>query len=274
MEAIWITLPAGIHDDLKWEKEKELATVAVQNGASIYWYVDFKFKAQKISLRETPLFLTFATALEHFSKTLWKMFEKNTLGICLYKGEAHFVETFKWVEADQEDFQEWLLDLNKKERFTPFDYHLFCANIFGEYLQRLISYLPDTVPVFGIFDTSLTKNVAHATVLLSKERFSSLNIGVPSEHKETLAICLPLDFYVCPAFLSQLEDVLEELSSPYRVIPESMLTEEWNGVETMLVFPDYVSPQGLRKLQGFVAASGKVLSVGKLLGLEGEVLYL
>ncbi len=235
---IHIRLPADLDNDLSWKKE----TLLAESGEIIFWHIDFTW--EKISLSDRQRFLTMATALEHFSKTLWN---EKAVGLCIYKGGIDFSKQFIWDDLAQENFREWIVDMGKENTLTPLDFQIFCANAFGEYLQRLSSFLPDTLPVHAEFDT-------YSPILLSKERFSHIHI---QESKSSIAVCLPADQYISNAFVSQLEELLE--NGDYRVIPESLLTEEWNQVETIMVFPKCLSPSGKRKLAGFEAAGGKVV---------------
>src|SRR5437016_1770017 len=118
-----IVLPADLNNDLSWEKEKILAATTSE---PILWHIDFQF--DKLSLSDTQKFLTYALALEHFNETIWKAFKEKTHGVCLYKGTSDFVKKFVWNEDDHEHFREWIADIGKSHRLTPFDFHLFCAN--------------------------------------------------------------------------------------------------------------------------------------------------
>jgi len=55
-----------------------------------------------------------------------------------------------------------------------------------------------------------------------------------------------------------------------RLIPEEKLNEEWNGLDRLVVFSEALSPQGKRKLLGFIAAGGTVATIGHPLGLPEE----
>ncbi len=59
----------------------------------------------------------------------------------------------------------------------------------------------------------------------------------------------------------------------YRIIPETYLTTEWHGLDYLIVDPDSLSSQGFRKLQGFCAAGGTIVSLGKIMGLPYEILF-
>ena len=42
------------------------------------------------------------------------------------------------------------------------------------------------------------------------------------------------------------------------MIPEALLTMEWEGLDEIYTLPDALSSEGARRLQGFIAAGGAV----------------
>ena len=63
--------------------------------------------------------------------------------------------------------------------------------------------------------------------------------------------------------LANLMDTLRGQNSAFRLIPENSLTTEWHQLDRLFVAPELVSPQGVRKLQGFKAAGGELVFLGK-----------
>ncbi len=47
---------------------------------------------------------------------------------------------------------------------------------------------------------------------------------------------------------------------PYKVIPEHLLTQEWEGIDELYVPQNGVSAQGRRKISGFIAAGGTIVN--------------
>ena len=125
----------------------------------------------------------------------------------------------------------------------------------SEYLHRLISFLPDTLLPFALIDT--VASPAKAAQLLSKARFEHLILKNHKIIPSSTAIYLPNDSLIDPAFLQKLDHLLPKLTS-FRIIPEEKLTEQWDGLDLLLVDPDKISIQGKRKLLGFIAAGGTV----------------
>jgi hypothetical protein len=66
-------------------------------------------------------------------------------------------------------------------------------------------------------------------------------------------------------------DALKKRSISFKLIAESQLTSQWDGLDYLLYSPTGLSTQGKRKLQGFCAAGGTVVSTGALLGLPYEM---
>jgi hypothetical protein len=265
-----IQLPARLQDDLNWDLQMNQAERAVQENGQILWEFDFAFS----SLHHAPAFQSYAIALDQFVKQVWPVYESSTLGISLHRGPL--------VPCDEELFVEWLSDLYGQKRplnligkMRQHLYRVFCMNTLAEYLHRLGSYLPETAPLYCFPELSSAVSLAETAHLLSKERFGHIQTSLTSSDV-SLGVCLPLDEEVHLAIMNELDevlDVLEERGIPYRVIPESLLTEEWAGLDQILVIPSAVTHQGKRKLQGFLAAGGEVVSIEegweKTIGAEG-----
>jgi hypothetical protein len=87
----------------------------------------------------------------------------------------------------------------------------------------------------------------------------------------TLGIYLPNDLMIDSSILAQLDQLFLKIApTPLRIIPEEKLTEQWDGLDRLLVPGKAVSAQGKRKLLGFIAAGGSVATFGKPLGLPEE----
>jgi hypothetical protein len=73
-------------------------------------------------------------------------------------------------------------------------------------------------------------------------------------------------------FLSKVDQVLSALAEKgvsYRLISESFLTEEWDGIDDLLVL-HHCGSLGKRKLQGFCAAGGRVVRFNEPIGVAEE----
>lgn len=85
---------------------------------------------------------------------------------------------------------------------------------------------------------------------------------IPSPEPAIWGVCMPSLSIKQPSrsySLKQSFDHLIKKKIPYRIISESHLTSEWEGLDYLVVVPETVTPQGQRKLQGFSAAGGEII---------------
>jgi hypothetical protein len=285
-DVVSLKLPASLRDDLDWSEEKRTAECIIKSKKWILWEIDFQFQLHKLPPFDTSAFFAYARALEEFVK--WScLFSEQTFGVCLYRGGIDFFSFFdhRWEEM----FFEWLDELvqaayaghelknslqQKKEgEWIHTDlgqhyFHLFAADTFAAYLHRLASFLPDGTVPFAFFDARTLDSPAYTAQLFSKERFKHLYLGVNDWEFSfvdgeipALAICLPSDPYCDRRIAAELDRVMKELYSkatPFRIICEENLTEEWDGLDQLIIIPESISPRGKRKLQGFAAAGGEI----------------
>lgn len=179
---------------------------------------------------------------------------------------------------------------------------LFCRDVAVEYLTLLTSRLPDSLPCYVLLDLSSIPNLLWQTQLIHPERFEKLNLaikgamipfegwgwngaspyGIISQAKQpilakpnvTIGVCLPAMDMCRPSQYQGLEEALSQLTArqiPFRLIPESRLTTDWDGLDYLLYIPAGLSVQGKRKLQGFCAAGGTAVVLGKAIGLSYEI---
>ncbi len=179
---------------------------------------------------------------------------------------------------------------------------LFCRDVTVEYISLLASRLPDALPCYMLLDVSLIDNPLWQVQLLHPECFEKLNLAVkgsflplqamgwrssspygiiasesipiPFHQEATIGVCLPSMEMCRPSQYEGLEEALRYLLAknlPFRLISENHLTSEWDGLNELLYVPAGLSPQGKRKLQGFCAAGGTVITLSTKLGLPYEV---
>lgn len=248
-----ILLEANERSHLNWKKEEERATDLIEKGFFILWEIDFALLEG--SLEDEARFLTLGLAIDHFMATIWPKFQENTFGFLLFRG---------------------ILSLSNRDQLL-------------DYLRLISAALPDNLFIFLLFDTTNFPDPSsyfHATnqkafqpfrLILKGEYamrypfalpalgwdhgasplgfFSEKNYPKVDEQRITAAICLSEK-----VDSSELSRVIEEWeTTPFRVIPEEMLTEEWEGIDDLMIFPDAISPQGQRKLLGFSAAGGRII---------------
>ncbi len=220
---ISIRLDGSLNSDLVWN--------ITANDPHILWELDFNIKF----LNPAPL-ASYQLAVRIFVESIWEKHRENTLGVILYKGAI-----------------------------PPFE-----MKAFADYLHHIAAGLPDEVPPFALFDC------VGDPLLFSKEIFPHIHLGfrsgpigpiqwgetlIPRRYDARLGVVLPL----CKKGLQfdEVDECLKELKkTPYRLINEPYLTEEWDDLDEIIIFSNLISPWGRRMIQGFEAAGGKVRNFG------------
>jgi hypothetical protein len=273
-EGSTICLPARLSDDLDWSKEKKAAEQIVASGKYLFWELDLGLDAFLFTPGDSASFYAFSLAVEEFSKQIWPLFQEHTFGLSLYRGPFPPVQNFPLTHWESL-FLEWTVEQGG-------DYPLYCVQMWVEYLHRLLSFLPETVLPFALIDATQIVSMAKAAQFFSTARFEHLHLAIKGanipfsgisweEVREakspcapTLGVLLPSDECLSAPVLESLQGLLCDLTSkkmPFRIIPEEKLTEQWDGLDELFAISQALSAQGKRKLLGFIAAGGKVLSL-------------
>lgn len=283
-----IRLPARLQDDLDWSTQTKRAQECKAVGKQILWEIDLGLGQYQFDPQDSTAFFSFTLALDEFSAKIWPTFRDQTFGVVLYRGIFNPASSFplsKWEHS----YAEW----RESQSITEDCYALYCAQNFAEYLHRLISFLPDAVLPFIMLDVSAISSPAKAAQLFSKEHFEHTHLifkgspcpfsGITWEEGELaqgwmgnlpqiateklpppLGIYLPKDQMIDASILTQLDGLIASLireQTPFRIISEEKLTEQWDGLDRLIVPEKAISKQGKRKLLGFVAAGGTVTTV-------------
>ncbi len=287
MNTLSIVLPAHPKDPLIWKDQQIQAEEAIEKGLSVFWELDLGIASSKTDFNDPSTFLTHCIALQAFDQSIWKNFFSKTLGISIYKGPFDFSE--RVMNPSKEHFEEWLADHNlalpeTNKSLEGHFYKVYCANMFGEYLHRLASCLPDTLPVFCSIDATHAGSRAELAHILSKDRFEHIHLSIkgdrlPSVNSTSVSVgvLLPSDDGISLEILAELDRVLDQLderNTPFRIISETFLTEQWNGIDLLIVISSSLNSIGKRKLQGFCAAGGTVYFIGSPIGLAQELPFI
>lgn len=289
--AVVIRLPAHLSDDLNWTGEMQLGSQVASEGKYILWEIDLGLNSFQFTPEDSASFYSFSLALEEFSKKVWPEFQENTFGVSLYRGAFSPRVSFP-VASWERAFAEWFGS----------DYELFSVQLLSEYLHRLISFLPETVLPFAFIDVTEIRSQSKISQLFSKERFEYLHLALKGAQVPFSGICwekgfsaqgwlgcavnaaktlpeisvgiyLPKDEHIDAILLEQLDRLILELQKkemPFRIVCEEKLTEQWDGLDQLIVFSSALSIQGKRKLMGFIAAGGTISTVGEPIGLPEE----
>lgn len=278
-QVVSIRLPAGPRDDLTWAGQIERGQEAVDAGRAILWELDLGLSERVF----TPSFLSQFSALflgvDEFCKQIVSRFERHTFGVILYKGRVDFMRLFPKEEWEGE----WNEKLREPSLAGPNGYLLFCAGILSESLHSLVSLLPDSLLVFALIDVSSVPSFAVMAHLFLHERFEHVHLAFKGAQlpcsallwegdiltyqaiPSSLGLLLPEDVSVTNAMLAWLDQVVtrqKEKRQAFRVIAEEKLTEEWDGLDVLIVPPEEtLGPQVKRKLKGFVAAGGSLKKI-------------
>lgn len=245
-----IVLDGSERSLLNWSAEVETAQRCIRDGLMILWDLDLHL--QEGLLDDDSRFLTLQLAVSHFVDTVWPSFHESSLGVCLYRGV----------------FTEQVID----------------------YVKLLAALLPEEALCFVFLDTTPIHDLGEYFRLLSLEKFGHLKVALKGPFAERYPYALPAlawDHHASPlgvcaseplAPLAQTritygiclpekrDDALVAGAvralgkTPFRVIPEPLLTQEWDGIEKLIVFPALMDERGWRKIRGFEAASGEVIN--------------
>jgi hypothetical protein len=260
-----IHLPAEPHNDLNWLQQIEEAS----SLEKITWKLDLGLEKPYFPLEDELYFQAITAGLAHFSTAIWPKFQEKTECAVLYQGAADFSEYFVWTERQEANWLSW-----KEDRPDGDEAHLrrlFCAEAFVAYFQMLAHRLPDELPLKLILDVSHCGTKAQTLHLLSPERFEHFLIEALPEQEASFGICFPSDEHCSLEILERIDQLISRFNIPFKAVYEPLMTEQWDGLDNLYVFSRAVTSQGKRKLMGFCAAGGRVVTEGILLGMSNEI---
>lgn len=254
-----IRLDSGSTSTLDWTSERKMALSLLASGKKILWFLDLGlFERLKFPLSHPSQFLTLGLAVDHFRDTIWKEFHAFSTGVCLYRGSSDFVGQLQWDDALNQAFHVWLQEIKGEK-------NQFCANACAEYLRQLAERIPDEIPAYLIYNV-LPDEILEKALLTNPERFGRIQIhsSTPfrwkTDEEIPIAILMPSLDVALPSFLEPFKKAIQEF--PFaKLIPEEQLTSAWEGLETLIYSEKCLSKQGRRKIQGFIAAGGKVKNI-------------
>lgn len=229
-------------DDLNWKIE----------GTPSVFEFELGLNAPYFPLEDELYFQAIAAALTHFSQEVWPRFPSAQA--LLYRGSADFSKHFLWSERQEANFSQWRSQLPVGE-----ETHLkkiFCLESFIAYFQMLAHRLPDEMPLLLHLEPPSQGTLAEKLHLLSPERYE--HFQVERVYTSNLGVCFPPDSECSPSVLAKIDELLTELPH-FRPVYETLLTEQWDGLDTIYVLPEALTERGRRKLKGFEAAGGEVV---------------
>lgn len=265
--AVTIQIDGRLQADLSWSEARVQAFQAIERRLAILWEIDLSlFSRLRFPLEHQSQYLSLRLSVEHFRDTLWKEFGSSSLGLVLFRGSA-------------------------EELFVNRDAAL-------EYMALLGGCLPDTAARYLLVEVPLGWNPMFQAQFFHPDHFEQFNLIIkgsslpfrsigwdkPLFHgyfgKESAAIqphidvktglCLSLKEKQYPGLENPLNHLLAE-KIPFKIISESHLTTEWDGLDYLICVPTDLSAEGMRKLQGFCAAGGHVVSLGGKANFDNEI---
>lgn len=302
MKTSVILVNAQMHADLNWKQHHIEAQKCKEEGSSILWEIDLGiFEAP---LNDKTQFMALSLALDHFRETLWQTFKDVSCGVSLYQGTADFLPDFPWNLAEEMNFKGWIQEQfltieslsNKTGIFiATFDevsserlsstaegrriVSLFCRNAVSEYLHLLAARLPDEVPLSLSLHVDEIQDPYFKAQLLSKTCFDRFQLE-PFQHsfrESRIGFCLPPVEHEILSNTPEVKEAFKSLLESHlsvKVIPEETLISEWDGLDWVVFASNSLGTQGKRKLQGFCAAGGTCVAIGKLIGLPQEISFI
>ncbi len=236
---------------------------------------------------------------------LWDQEQENNLKGWLEDKFGGVDELNREILQNVSQFSDALPQLLQKTEVGKQILELYCRDTVSEYLDLLAGKLPEGLPAFLMLDASSIADPVHAANLLSKVHFPHLLLAVkgplwnvkefswedkvfqsgyfgrslPEKVDESVpraALCLPTFSFYRPSQYGNLRDAMGKLlerQESYKLVPEEKLTEEWGGMDFLIAEPKKLTSQGIRMLQGFAAAGGRVVAIGEPAGLSGEMTF-
>lgn len=249
--------------DLTWRSKLQFSKIDLPEGL-LLWQLNLGLEEALLTLTDEGQFLAQAKAIQEFNNQLYEALQERTFGICLYQGRLDFAEIKKAPE----------------DVFLRRDYVL-------DYLKLVAAYLPEKPPLFLMLDGSFCDH-AEFLALTSKEHYPPFHLMIKHPLLEKMPYCMDVmgwgystvmgkaytqqescvskrltQAFLMPHHSSELSvwhrfathlPLAQELEA--RLIPETLLTEMWEGVDDLYLLEETLTPQGKRKVAGFVAAGG------------------
>ncbi|MGK5595038.1 MAG: hypothetical protein ACSNEK_06750 [Parachlamydiaceae bacterium] len=277
-----ITLDASTKSTMDWQDARKEALVAIAQGKQVLWYLDMGlFYYLSAPLSQTAQFMTLRLAFDHFRDTIWEEFNQYSVGLALFKGQPDYSKDFIWDEEQRSSYQDWLKENFQEDQQLPRPEmeKIFCRDVCASYLQQLIANVSDQIPLYLIFNCANVQDPFEQLFLTCQDsypRFHLLleNSNLALDQSANLAICWPLQEEKNLMAFDRIKKALHTLIKdqvPFKVVHESQLTTEWQGLDDLIYEPELISANGIRKLRGFEAAGGTLISLGRFLGFAEEI---
>lgn len=276
-----IHLPSHMDGDLDWESQIKRGEELLEQNKKILWHLDFELENLNFPYDHKLQFESLKLAVEAFSSTIYPKFSEETLGVLLYSGELETVlssfgptNSLEQILQTVEIFVDFLrlffpvfpddilpfLDISTSQFDQAFVYQLFSKERF-EYFS-LITEKKD------LFTSSLSSDSTPLSLGYMGENYTDEDKILP-----TVGLLFPQDDLFADVHLEINSTLKKIVSIPTRIIYESFLIDEIDGIDQLIVFEKGLTPSGKRQIQGFLAAGGQVVTVGEEIGFLEEISF-
>ncbi len=280
-DAINLYLDANQKNSLSWPHLEEEIEEIRRLGGKIAFEIDFGLDPDSYNFHDSIGFFSLSIAIEQFNQRVREKCLSEMGPICLYRGRGDFSKAILRNQGIFLAYQEWLSDLDRSDQFGADTLKIFSIKMVMEYLHRLSSALPEEVLHYVVLDLRDVENPLLFREMLSEEYFPYIKplviadfplaaeqpcflgakeISFSNFSEPTLGIVLPNR--ADKKLLNALFSLLDKNKIGYRTFPEHLMVEQWSGLDDMLVMTDSISDEGIRMLKGFIAAAGRVVTMG------------
>ncbi len=195
------------------------------------------------------------------------------------------------LEIDAKAFGMITMPLLKKSPLGTHLLKLFCRDVATDYLSLLARRLPAGIWPVVFLNTNTINEELLLTQLITREKIDGIGRfvteGILPSHAIVnsnqgsnnikVGVCLPQAIYHMKLsegqHLQNALRALQEKKVSFRIIHETLLTTEWDGLDYLIVLTPHITSEGLRRLKGFCAAGGTVVSLEGTLELSQEITF-
>lgn len=269
-----VPLNGELKAHLDWDFAFQEAKRAQSLGLKLLWDLDLGlFSRLNFPLSHEMQWNVLLVAVQSLIQRIQNEFLSDTIGVVVYRGKMDFSSGFPWDPAETGERNE--------NRWWE------CRALSFSFLQKLVNQWPDALQPFLLLDGQGTLSMARQWLLTHRDFLWRFALGIkggnPGGHMGwnqgassgflsrqlhstdssplvKVGVCLPTLLREELETLDFLAGELKRQSIAFRVVTESFLTGEWEGLETLIVPSEEMTQEGRRKLQGFCAAGGQVVS--------------
>lgn len=242
---------------LNWTEEYKAAKALVDKGYKLLFELTLDlFNDSNNSLSHQGRFQATVLAINEFTEHFLPDFRQDTLGIILHRSKKLFSS---YHERDQQ----------------------------VDYLELLRLEIPDEIPCLLLYDCKELQDPFECLKLFALDRFSQFTLALANSPvtlktliwnkgkgslgvigkepiiidtvQATIGLLLPAFDTTHEMAYTGLKEALNSLISqniPFKVIPESLLPVEWDGLDELIINKEGLQATTLRAIDGFVAAGG------------------